>query len=142
MRPIVDLDQFFHRDLGVDLGGGEAGVAEEFLDVAEVGTASQQVRSERMSKRVRRDVVNVGASSNVFVDHAANGAGGYAAAAAMQEYRLFITLRGRAFVEENRPRLMKVIHQGLKSGFAKRHDPLFFSLAGNTNELLAKVDVL
>ena len=37
MRLIVHFPQSATRDVGVDLRGGQAGMAEEFLDGAEVG---------------------------------------------------------------------------------------------------------
>jgi hypothetical protein len=47
-------------------------MAQEFLDVAQVGAAVEQVRSERMSQRVRTNIVNAGAESNVFLDQTAD----------------------------------------------------------------------
>ena len=93
MRAVVDLDHFFHRDLGVDLGGREAGVAEEFLDVAEVGALIEQVRGECVAQAVRRDVVDVGALLDVFVDHPADAAGGDPRALVIKETGLLVTLR-------------------------------------------------
>ena len=50
-------------------------MAEEFLDVAEVGTGIEQVRRESVTQAVRRDGVDVGALLDVLVDHAADRAG-------------------------------------------------------------------
>ena len=69
MRAVIDLDHLFHRDLRVDLRRREPRVAEEFLNVAQVGAAVQQMRRERMPERVRRDVVNIGTLLYVFIDH-------------------------------------------------------------------------
>ena len=38
----MDVFEAVAVDVGVDLGGGEGGVAEEFLDDAEVGAALQE----------------------------------------------------------------------------------------------------
>ena len=46
MSLIIDLDHLFHRDLSVDLRCGQSRVAEEFLYVAKVGAAVEQVRGE------------------------------------------------------------------------------------------------
>src|SRR4051812_13114748 len=46
VRLIVDLDQFFHRDVCIDLRGRETRVAQQFLDVAQVGAAIKQMRRE------------------------------------------------------------------------------------------------
>ena len=43
---IVDLDQFFHGDVSVDLRRRETCVAQELLYVAQVGAAIEQVRRE------------------------------------------------------------------------------------------------
>lgn len=39
----MDFFEALKVDVGVDLGGGEADVAEEFLDDAEVGAAGEEV---------------------------------------------------------------------------------------------------
>ena len=46
MRLVVNLDQFFHRNMGVNLRRGETSVAEQLLDVAKIGAAVQQMRGE------------------------------------------------------------------------------------------------
>ena len=46
VRLIVDLDQFFHRDVRIDLRGRETRVPQQFLDVAQVGAAIEQMRRE------------------------------------------------------------------------------------------------
>ena len=39
MRLVINLDQFFHRNVGVDLRRRETSVAEQLLDVAKIGAA-------------------------------------------------------------------------------------------------------
>ena len=46
MRLVINLDQFFHRYVGVDLRRREASVAEQLLDVAKIGATVQQMRGE------------------------------------------------------------------------------------------------
>ena len=41
-------------DMGVDLGGGDIGVAEHFLDGAEVGAVLEEVGCEGVTQGVRR----------------------------------------------------------------------------------------
>ena len=53
----VDLQQPLGVDAGVDLRGRERGVAEQFLDRAQVAAARQQMRGEGMPQRVRRRAV-------------------------------------------------------------------------------------
>ena len=43
--------------MGVDLGGGDVGVAEQLLDLPEVGAAGQEMRGKAVSQRVRTDGV-------------------------------------------------------------------------------------
>ena len=72
MRLIINLDHLLHRHLSINLRRREPGVAEEFLDVAEVGALVEEMRCKRMPQRMWRDVVDVGALFDVFVDHAAD----------------------------------------------------------------------
>ena len=48
MRAVVDAAQALRVDVAVDLRRREGGVAEELLDRAQVGSAFEQVRRERM----------------------------------------------------------------------------------------------
>src|SRR4029450_2233221 len=50
----VSLEQVLAIDLGIALRGREAGMAEEFLDGAEIGAGAQQMRGEGMAQRMRR----------------------------------------------------------------------------------------
>ena len=43
---VVNLDQLLHRNVRVYLGGGKPRVPQEFLDVAQVGAAIEQMRRE------------------------------------------------------------------------------------------------
>ena len=50
------------EDVGVDLGGGDVGVAEKRLDRAQVGAVREQVRGEGVAQRVRRDLGGIDAA--------------------------------------------------------------------------------
>ena len=50
----VDGHQAVAVDLGIDLRGREAGVAEQLLDLAQIGARRQEVGGEGMAQRVRR----------------------------------------------------------------------------------------
>jgi hypothetical protein len=52
---VVDLFEAGLVDVGVDLSGGDAGVAEHLLDLAQVGSAHEQVGCETVPQRVRTD---------------------------------------------------------------------------------------
>jgi len=47
--------QPFLQDLGVDLGGGDVGMAQEQLQAAQVGATAQQVAGEGMPQHMRAD---------------------------------------------------------------------------------------
>lgn len=85
MGPVINLDQMFHGELGVTLRGREAFVAEHLLNGPQVCAFFEQMRAERMAKRVR---VNVGRESlgdcDLF-DDAANAARGKAPAAPIDQ---------------------------------------------------------
>src|SRR5438445_3618632 len=55
MRLVVGLHQPVERDVGVALGRGQRGVAEQFLDRAQVRAAVQEVGRKGMAERVRCD---------------------------------------------------------------------------------------
>ena len=50
---VVDFSHVVGGDVGVDLGGDEVGVAEEFLDGAEVGAVVEEVGGEGVAQGVR-----------------------------------------------------------------------------------------
>ncbi len=56
---IVDLDQLFHRDVCVDLRRRKTCMAQQFLDVAQVGAAVEQVRGKAVPQAMRRNVVDI-----------------------------------------------------------------------------------
>ena len=69
MKLLVNAGEVVGIDVGVDLGGGNVGVAEELLDDAEVGTMAKQVAGEGVSQDVRVDVLlDAGSAGNVFDD--------------------------------------------------------------------------
>src|SRR5437899_6557522 len=49
---VVNLDQFFHRDMRVDLRCRQARMPEQRLNVAKIGAAFEQVRGKRMAQPV------------------------------------------------------------------------------------------
>ena len=59
----VDLLQLLAREVGVELGGREVGVAEHLLDRAQVAAAGQQVRREGVAQGVRAHAARRGPRS-------------------------------------------------------------------------------
>ncbi len=62
-------------DVGVDLGGGDVGVAEHSLNGAEVGTVHKEVGSEAVAQSVGGDVLGDAGEFGVFLDNAFDGTG-------------------------------------------------------------------
>ena len=54
MGAVVGLEQMRAVDLGIALRGRQAGVAEQFLDGAQIGAGAKQMRGEGMAERMRR----------------------------------------------------------------------------------------
>ena len=58
--PRVDQrDEPCRIDVGIDLGGGDVGMAEQSLQHAQIGPALEQVRGEGMAQDVRTDLARV-----------------------------------------------------------------------------------
>src|SRR3546814_5077194 len=53
MRGVVDLGQVLVVEVGVDLGGGDVGVAEQFLHAAQVARGLEHVAGEGVPQQVR-----------------------------------------------------------------------------------------
>ena len=68
MGVVVDLFHAFGGDVGVDLGGGETGVAEEFLDAAEVCAVVEEVGGEAVAELVGMDFLGEASGGGAFVD--------------------------------------------------------------------------
>ncbi len=60
----LDLLEAVGVDVGVDLGGGDVGVSEEFLDDAEVGAAGEEVGGEGVAEGVGVDGADAGAAGD------------------------------------------------------------------------------
>ena len=55
-------------DVGVDLGGGDVGVAEHFLDDPEVGAVVEEVGGEAVAELVGMNFLGEASSGGAFVD--------------------------------------------------------------------------
>mgnify|MGYP004368600573 CR=1 FL=1 len=71
--------------LGVELGGGDAGVSEQFLQFADTCPSGEHVRGEAVSECVRADVAGDARASGVFLDQFPEGDSGELVAAAGEE---------------------------------------------------------
>src|SRR5215471_6537836 len=84
MRGVVDGAEAFARQVRVDLGGREIGVAEQLLHGAEVRTSLEQMGGVRVSERVRMERLPVG--QRVTGDEAAGVTGGETPAPGVEEH--------------------------------------------------------
>jgi hypothetical protein len=91
MRLVVDLQHMLHRKLRVALRGGQALVAEQLLNGAQVGAFFQHVRAESMAQRVRMHVRRKSLRDRNLLDDAAHTARGEPPAAPVDEQSRFIS---------------------------------------------------
>ena len=77
---------FLLGDVGVNLGGGGAGVAQQFLDHPQVGVALQHVAGEGMPQGVGVDALPQSGSSRVVPHQLFDAAPGEAVAVAVEEH--------------------------------------------------------
>jgi uncharacterized protein (UPF0210 family) len=76
MEFLVDVAEALAGDVGVDFGGADGGVAEEFLDDAQIGAVLEEVGGEAVPEHVGGEVsFNAGAAGAVF-DALPEGDGG------------------------------------------------------------------
>ena len=54
---LVDLFQSLYTDMGINLSGGQAGMSQELLYDANIRPPVQNVRGERVPKRMGRDLL-------------------------------------------------------------------------------------
>ena len=95
----VDFPQGVDVDVGVDLGGFHAGVAEHFLHIADVGSATVHVGGTGVAEKVAGAGFIDAAAFHEFLDPVAEIRGGDAGAVAAGHLRLEICL---ATATENR----------------------------------------
>ena len=74
-------------DVGVDLRGHQAFVAEQFLHAADVGAAVEEMRGEAVAQRMRRGAGVEAGEFQVFFQHPGHAARGQAAAEFVDEHR-------------------------------------------------------
>ena len=68
---IMDRAQPGDRDVGVELGGGQRGVAEQFLHDPQVGPALEQMGRCTVPQSVRADIGSAGDCTDGLVHHGA-----------------------------------------------------------------------
>ena len=68
MKLFVDFAEVLVGDVGVDLGGTDAAVAEHRLDAADISSVHQQVGSETVPHGVRTDLFGNAGKVSTFIN--------------------------------------------------------------------------
>lgn len=84
MGIVVDFQQSCGVDTGIDLGGGKAGMAEQFLNGTQIAAAGQKMGGEGMAQGMWRRIFRQAESAAQFL-HLALYDGGLQLAAARTE---------------------------------------------------------
>lgn len=79
MKTLVNFAEVGVGDVGVDLSGGDVGVAEKALDGAEVSAIHNEVGSKGVTKGVGGDVFGDAGDAGIFLNDALNRTGSKAA---------------------------------------------------------------
>src|SRR6266568_740515 len=119
---VVDLHQPVDADVGIFLGGGERGVAEQLLNGAQVGAAFQHVGGKGMPQGMRRDPFERRDPQDVGIYDPRYAAAVYAAAARVDK---------KSAPDRILAPLVKIFLQRLQSAAADRDDTLLTPLAGH-----------
>ena len=96
MGGLVGALQAFGGDVGINLRGREAGVTEECLDAAEVGTVVEEVRGEAVAELVRGEVGRKPGLDEAGADHVPDRPRGKAGAGLVDEERAGVDARSLA----------------------------------------------
>ena len=139
MEFFVDFAEVGVGDVGVDLGGGDVGVAEHGLDGAEVGAVHEKVGGEGVSEGVWGDVFGDAGCFGVVVDDALDAAGGEAAEVArgvdgVEIMRVVEKEGGQGIGTDG-----EIIFSSAGGGFADEDGAVFFAFA--TDDEFAAVEV-
>ena len=70
MEPVMRVLESLAVRVGVNLRGGDAGVAKHFLDDAQVPTILEEVGRETVTQRVRGEMLRNAGFAGVFLDQA------------------------------------------------------------------------
>src|SRR5271154_2438551 len=98
VRAEVDVLEPVGREVGVDLGGGEIGVAEHLLQRAQIASAGEQVGGEGVSERVRAHPLLEPGAAGMRLDDLVEALARQPAAAEIEEQG-----RVHAVYEQQRP---------------------------------------
>ena len=120
--------------MGVDFSSADALVAEHGLDGAEVGSALQKSRCERMAQRVGRDGLRDAGGGGSALDHDEYHRSGEMGTATVEKNIVFLTS-----FDVHVATGVKPIAQLFDGAGRNGHQPLLPTLADNPQELFVKI---
>ncbi len=122
---IVDGHEVVQRDARVALGGGELGVAEEFLDGAEVGAVAEQVGGVGVTESMGVEAGVAVGEEAVFFDEQLDAAGGETGAAAVDEQSILLCRADGEVKVERFGGFRGVGHEAFLAALAADAEPAF-----------------
>src|SRR6188472_357652 len=132
----VRLLQALAREVGVELGGGDVGVAEHLLDGAQVAATREQVGGEAVAQGVWAHLACQAGIAGVALDDFVEALATQRAAAEVDE-----ELRLVAVADQLRPAAAEVTGDRRDRLAAERHQPFLAALAAGAQEALVQIDV-
>ena len=128
MKLTVHLLESRLLDMGVDLSRGDAGVAQQFLDLTQVGAAGEQMGGETVPQGVGTDGVGEPACSRIAFDQFPDRLPAQSLTASRQQQPGW---RGAGVGRQCSAFVCQVVANGFDRLSAQRHEPLFapFALA-------------
>src|ERR1043166_177697 len=133
----MDLAEAVAGDVGIDFGGADAGVAEQFLDNAQIGAVLQKMRGETMSKHVRSHVAFYASAADASFYAQPKSDRGKGSTAFGEKH-----IGGGALVDEFGPAHIQVELQGSHGLAAQGHDALFIAFADYVNKTGLQMELL
>jgi len=131
----VDGFEAFLIDVGVDLSGGDIGVAEEFLDDSEVGAVFEKVGGEGVAQEVRVDVLVDAGTFGAFFDDLADSVRRKLASTDGEE-----DLRGGFGFYQGGALAGEVSVEGVFGAPSDGDEAGFVSFTGNAEEVVVEVE--
>src|SRR5947209_7216533 len=127
MAAVDQFDQAAAVDMGVDLGGGDVGMAEQELERAEVGAAFEQMGGEGVTQHVRTDPIGRDA-----------GGGGELADELVEADTAQMLLSRRKEPEGIAGHQGRPFGDGCAGAVGDRHEPFLGALAAQNQEGLVR----
>lgn len=128
MKPLMYRFEAVTVNMGVNLSGGDIGVAEHHLDGAQVRTTRQQVGGEGMAQHVRADFSADPGALGCLPDDLPEAVSGHCCSAiGAEQYRAGFTL------EQQWPSPVEVVADRRPGNGGKGDDPLLVAFAEDTD---------